>query len=144
MSRRVTVSAAGVVDEELAELRLAGSGGLLAVLAGRDDVACVPTESPPPPAGFLPPPGVPRPEGGVVLPDLAERMRAGGGTGMHTTDTVDVVLVVSGAITLELVDGTAVGLAAGDTVVQLGEPHRWVNHGPDPATIALFMVGADH
>jgi quercetin dioxygenase-like cupin family protein len=79
-----------------------------------------------------------------VLPDLAERMRAGGGTGMHTTDTVDVVLVVSGAITLELVDGTAVGLAAGDTVVQLGEPHRWVNHGPDPATIALFMVGADH
>ena len=33
-------------------------------------------------------------------------------------------------------------LCPGDTVVQNGTRHRWVNRGTEPAVWAAFMVGA--
>ena len=62
--------------------------------------------------------------------------------GMHTTDTVDFEVVISGNVALELDDGAEKVMGPGDTVVQNGTRHRWRNPGPDPVVIAVFMVGA--
>ena len=64
--------------------------------------------------------------------------------GMHTTPTIDFEVVLSGEVTLELDDGATVHLAPGDTVVQNGTRHRWGNPGTEPATLAVFICGANH
>ena len=64
--------------------------------------------------------------------------------GMHTTDTIDFEVVLSGEVTLELDDGAIVRLGPGDTVVQNGTRHRWGNPGDVPAVLALFICGAQH
>ncbi len=62
--------------------------------------------------------------------------------GMHTTDTVDFDLVLSGEVWLELDDGEEVKLGPGDCVVQNGTRHAWHNRGAVPVTIATALVGA--
>lgn len=62
-------------------------------------------------------------------------------TGFHATDTVDVVLVASGEIVLELDRGETT-LYAGDYLIQNGTAHRWRNHSREPCTIVCFLVGA--
>jgi mannose-6-phosphate isomerase-like protein (cupin superfamily) len=62
--------------------------------------------------------------------------------GMHTSDTVDVLYVVSGRAILELDDGVEVELRAGDTAVQSGTRHRWHNRGSEPAHIVGALIGA--
>ena len=62
--------------------------------------------------------------------------------GMHTTDTIDFEVVLSGEVILELDDGVETVLRPGDTVVQNGTRHRWVNRGTEPAVWAVFMIGA--
>jgi hypothetical protein len=52
--------------------------------------------------------------------------------GMHTTDTIDVVLVLRGSITLELEGGARVDLEAGESVVHSGTPHAWPAWPSDP------------
>lgn len=63
--------------------------------------------------------------------------------GMHTTDTLDYILVVAGEVTLELDDGDQTVLRAGDVVVQNGTRHAWRNHGVEPCTIVGVAVGAE-
>jgi mannose-6-phosphate isomerase-like protein (cupin superfamily) len=63
--------------------------------------------------------------------------------GMHTTDSIDYVLIVSGEVTLELDDGEQTVLRAGDVVVQNGTRHAWRNHGTDTCTIVGVAIGAD-
>lgn len=61
--------------------------------------------------------------------------------GMHTTDTVDMEIVLSGEIVLEL-DGCAeTTLHAGDVNIQNGTRHRWHNRGDIPAVMAVAMIG---
>ena len=62
--------------------------------------------------------------------------------GMHTTDTTDYEIVLSGTIVLELDDGAEVTLSPGDTVVQNGTRHRWRNPGTEPAVLGVVLVGA--
>jgi mannose-6-phosphate isomerase-like protein (cupin superfamily) len=62
--------------------------------------------------------------------------------GMHTTASVDVDIVLSGELVLELDDGAETPLRTGDIVVQNGTRHRWHNRGPVPAQLAAFLVGA--
>ena len=62
--------------------------------------------------------------------------------GMHTTDTIDFEVVLSGEVVLELDDGAEKTVGAGDTVVQNGTRHRWHNRTSEPAVLAVFMVGA--
>jgi len=64
--------------------------------------------------------------------------------GMHTTDTIDFEVVLSGVATLELDDGVRKELHPGDTVVQNGTRHRWSNSGTVPAVLAVFNAGARH
>jgi mannose-6-phosphate isomerase-like protein (cupin superfamily) len=62
--------------------------------------------------------------------------------GMHTTDTVDFEVVLSGEVVLELDDGAEKVLRPGDAVVQNGTRHRWGNRGTEPAVLALVLIGA--
>ena len=61
---------------------------------------------------------------------------------MHTTDSVDYVLVLDGEAWLELDDGQVSHLRAGDVVVQNGTRHAWRNLGTEPVTLAVVQVGA--
>ena len=62
--------------------------------------------------------------------------------GMHTTDTVDFEVVLSGEVILELDDGAEKVLRPGDAVIQNGTRHRWGNRGTEPAVLALVLIGA--
>ena len=66
-----------------------------------------------------------------------------GAPGMHRTDSIDYVLVVSGEVTLERDDHERTVLRAGDVVVQNGTRHAWRNHGTEPCTIVGVAIGAD-
>jgi quercetin dioxygenase-like cupin family protein len=60
---------------------------------------------------------------------------------MYTTDTVDMEIVLSGEIVLELDDGVETTLPAGDLNIQNRTRHRWDNRGSQPAVLAVAMVG---
>ncbi|HVP47422.1 MAG TPA: cupin domain-containing protein [Bryobacteraceae bacterium] len=76
------------------------------------------------------------------LPGMAEVLEPGN-PGMHTTDTVDFDVIVSGEVYLELDDGAEVLLKAGDCVVQNGTRHAWRNRSPQNCVIAVTLVGAE-
>lgn len=61
--------------------------------------------------------------------------------GMHRTATIDYAIILSGQIDM-LLDDTEVHLQAGDTVVQRGTNHAWVNRGDQPCRIAFILVSA--
>jgi len=75
------------------------------------------------------------------LPGLAEVMEPEH-PGMHTTDTVDFDMVLSGEVWLELDDGAEVHLQAGDCVVMNGTRHVWRNRSKEPCVIAVVLLGA--
>ncbi|TKC79239.1 cupin domain-containing protein [Trinickia terrae] len=77
----------------------------------------------------------------AVMPDLAQTFEPDH-PGMHTTDTVDYAIVLSGEIWLDLDNGRETLLRATDVVVQNGTRHAWRNKSDAPATVAFFMVGA--
>jgi mannose-6-phosphate isomerase-like protein (cupin superfamily) len=75
------------------------------------------------------------------LPGLLEAVEADN-PGFHTSDTVDVDLVLSGEVVLELDDGAEVTLGPGECVVQTGTRHRWRNHTDKPVQMVTLLVGA--
>jgi quercetin dioxygenase-like cupin family protein len=75
------------------------------------------------------------------LPGLADVMEPDH-PGMHTTDTVDLDLVISGEIWLELDDGEEVHLRTGDCVIQNGTRHAWHNRSSEPAVMFGALLGA--
>ncbi|MBI2767073.1 MAG: cupin domain-containing protein [Chloroflexi bacterium] len=75
------------------------------------------------------------------LPGLAEAMERDH-PGMHTTDTVDYDIIMSGELYLELDDGAEVHLKPGDIVIQTGTRHAWRNRGPGPCVMYSVLVGA--
>jgi len=112
----------------------------------------------PPPGGYrfgfftLPPESTAVPEGLDLEAALAEFQAKLPGLmeatepdhpGMHTTDTVDLDLVISGEVWLELDDGAEVHLRAGDCVVQNGTRHAWHNRASEPAVLFFSILGAE-
>lgn len=77
----------------------------------------------------------------ATLPGLSAHMEPDS-PGMHTTQTVDVGLVLSGEIDLELDDGAFTHLSAGDFVIQNGTRHAWRNRSGAPTTMAFVLIGA--
>jgi mannose-6-phosphate isomerase-like protein (cupin superfamily) len=86
------------------------------------------------------------------LPELSTLNQMGGAVdalfekdvpGMHTTDTVDFEVVLSGEASLELDDGKMVHLKQGECFIQNGTRHRWFNRGTVPAVIACAVIGGD-
>jgi mannose-6-phosphate isomerase-like protein (cupin superfamily) len=156
-----------VGDEQIEPIKLSLIPGLeFARVWGGDETTSLPTDGTPPEApAFFPPEGGYRfvfvtipPEGSGTLPEdldvagaLAEVDEKLPGMlehneidnpGMHTTDTVDLDLVLSGEMDLELDDGTEVHLRPGDCVVQNGTRHAWRNRSSEPCTMLSILVGA--
>jgi mannose-6-phosphate isomerase-like protein (cupin superfamily) len=108
----------------------------------------------PPPAGsatfmraVVPPRGTPVevdaliPEARSKMPGLLEVSDDSRGPGMHRTETVDMLVIVSGEVDLVL-EAQTVRLRAGDCVVQRGTWHAWENPGDEPCVIAGLMVAS--
>jgi mannose-6-phosphate isomerase-like protein (cupin superfamily) len=106
----------------------------------------------PPPTGsatfvraIIPPKGTPVDEEALLLearakfPGLLEVSDPERGPGMHRTETIDLLVVVSGEVEL-LLEAETVRLRAGDCVVQRGTWHSWENPGHEPCVIAGLMV----
>lgn len=136
-------------------LRVWGSDGTPQLSATADRAQ--PKDWFPPPGGFrfafvtLPPNTVTMPEDldiGAALVEFTEKLSGLAevmeldNSGMHTTDTVDVVLIVFGEATLDMGDGAEITLEAGDCVVQHGTRHAWRNLTSQPCTMASAIFGA--
>ena len=61
--------------------------------------------------------------------------------GMHISDTIDYVHVLSGEMILELERGEVL-VKAGDLIVMRGGWHNWRNESDEPCTVSSVMVGA--
>jgi len=81
-------------------------------------------------------------EAGRKLPGLMDVMEREH-PGMHTTDTVDFDVVVSGEVDLELDDGVEVHLKAGNCVIQNGTRHAWHNRSAQACVISVALIGAE-
>lgn len=61
--------------------------------------------------------------------------------GLHVTDTVDILTVLSGELCCELQEGEVV-LRPGDTIVQRGTKHAWSNRTNGTTTVVAIMMSA--
>lgn len=75
---------------------------------------------------------------GLIDPDHADAQKH---PGMHATNTLDFLVVLSGQVTLLLERGETT-LHAGDTLVDRGVAHAWENRGDTPAICAIVNIGA--
>lgn len=62
--------------------------------------------------------------------------------GWHRTETIDLDIVLSGRVLLELPGGVSTELGPGDVVVQRGTDHRWTALGDDRFAMACVMLDA--
>jgi mannose-6-phosphate isomerase-like protein (cupin superfamily) len=75
------------------------------------------------------------------LQGMVPAEEAGGIVGLHVTDTVDIVTVLSGELTAVMETGETT-LYPGDTLVQRGTKHTWNNRTNELATAAVLMISA--
>jgi Cupin domain len=61
---------------------------------------------------------------------------------MHTTASIDYVVVLRGEVSLLLDEGDEVRLAPFDAVVQRATNHYWINRGDEPALLIGVLVDA--
>ncbi|KKM91021.1 hypothetical protein LCGC14_1232730 [marine sediment metagenome] len=61
---------------------------------------------------------------------------------MHTTKTVDYIILLQGEVTL-LLDEEEVELKPFDVVIQRGTNHAWINKGSTPALLAAILIDAE-
>jgi hypothetical protein len=61
---------------------------------------------------------------------------------MHKTDSLDVIILISGAVDLLLDDGEAKSMKPGDVVIQKATNHGWVNHGDETAVLVAVLINA--
>lgn len=61
---------------------------------------------------------------------------------MHTTDTIDYVVILGGTAELELDDGRKETVRTGDCVVQRGTRHAWRVTSDEPLILAATLIGA--
>jgi mannose-6-phosphate isomerase-like protein (cupin superfamily) len=61
---------------------------------------------------------------------------------MHTTDTIDYVLILAGSAELELDFGKKETVRAGDCVVQRGTRHAWRVTSQEPMVLCAVLIGA--
>ena len=61
--------------------------------------------------------------------------------GLHTTDTIDLVTVISGEI-YAITESAETLMRPGDSLVQRGTKHAWSNRGDEPCTLVAVHVAA--
>ncbi|WP_160113699.1 cupin domain-containing protein [Phyllobacterium salinisoli] len=60
---------------------------------------------------------------------------------LHTTPTIDFIIITSGQIVAVMEDGEVV-LKEGDIFIQRSTPHGWRNQKEQPCSMVLFITGA--
>jgi hypothetical protein len=60
---------------------------------------------------------------------------------MHTTETVDVIVVISGRMQL-IMDEGEIMIGASDIIIQRGTNHAWTNPFDEPCVYAAILVDA--
>ena len=60
---------------------------------------------------------------------------------MHTTDTIDYVIILGGRAELELDDGRKEIVETGDCVVQRGTRHAWRVVSDEPLILGATLIG---
>jgi quercetin dioxygenase-like cupin family protein len=76
-----------------------------------------------------------------ALSGMVDPSEAGGILGLHFTETVDIVTVLTGELHVMLESAETL-LKPGDTLVQRGTKHAWNNRTDQPALIVALMVSA--
>ncbi|WP_025778208.1 hypothetical protein [Brevibacterium sp. VCM10] len=76
------------------------------------------------------------------LPGMVAPEEADGIPGLHFTESVDIVTVLSGELTAVMQDHSVTVLGPGDTLVQRGTKHSWSNRTETPTTAAVLMFSA--
>ena len=71
----------------------------------------------------------------------ADSVVEGGIPGMHATDTIDILTIVSGEIYAIVETGETL-LSAGDSLVQRGTRHAWSNRSDRPCVMAAIHIAA--
>jgi uncharacterized cupin superfamily protein len=61
---------------------------------------------------------------------------------MHSNQTIDYSVIISGEIDMLLEDGSEVHLRAGDVVVQRATRHDWANRGDRSCIVAFILLDA--
>ena len=79
--------------------------------------------------------------GAQMPPDLAKHFDPDDPE-MHTTDTIDYVLILGGTAELELDDGRKERVQTGDCVVQRGTRHAWRVTSDEPLILGAVLIGA--
>lgn len=74
--------------------------------------------------------------------DASDRLEGQQHPGMHQTDTVDFLVILSGEVWM-ILDEEEVLLKQGDTCVQRGTLHAWSNRSDKPCTLAGVLVDAE-
>ena len=87
---------------------------------------------------IFPPPGGVRMIVSEIAPDTSGEDVA---TRLHSSETIDFAVVLSGSVHLEQGDGSEVELHPGDCVVQTGTVHAWQNRGSEPSRVAFVLLG---
>lgn len=99
-----------------------------------------------PPADFVPPADSASAENQAhalaTFPGLLDTYEDDG-SGLHTSDTTDVAIVLSGQVVLGLTDGSETTLRAGDTIVQNGTAHSWTNRTNERVEMLFVLLGAE-
>jgi len=62
---------------------------------------------------------------------------------MHRTNSVDYGYVIEGEMCLLLDDGSEIVLREGDTVIQRGTNHAWVNRSGRRCRMLFILIGAE-
>ena len=78
----------------------------------------------------------------AAAPGMASHMEADE-PGMHTTQTIDIDIVMSGEIWMEVDNGQQVHLKQGDVLIQNGTRHKWMNKTSTPTVMLSVLIGAD-
>ncbi|MEM8772374.1 MAG: cupin domain-containing protein [Pseudomonadota bacterium] len=63
---------------------------------------------------------------------------------MHKTTTLDVIILVKGAVDLLLDDGEPQSLKPGDVVIQRATNHAWINRGTETALLVAVLIDAEN
>ena len=73
--------------------------------------------------------------------DASDRLEGRQHPGMHQTDTVDFLIIISGEVWM-ILDEEEILLKQGDTCVQRGTLHAWSNRSDKPCMLAGVLVDA--
>ncbi len=76
-----------------------------------------------------------------LFPDGHHRAEGAPHPGMHTTDTIDYAIVLSGEIYAVMDEGETL-MRAGDVLIQRGTNHAWSNRSNAFARIAFVLIDA--